>query len=384
MKTFEPPIAAAGTFTRPQVGAAIALGVISLLMSGLMPLFLGALANEHRLSATGIGQLATLELLSTAATTGLAGAVLKPRNLPLLGIVASLLLAAANAATIRASGLELMAVRTLAGGPEGVLLWIVIGMIARGPTPERRAGVLYTAMASSQLVTAVVLSLLVLPRFGVDGCYFLVAVMSALGAVAAFALPRAYGALPSDMDGGMPPMKGWFALLAVFVFQASIAGATVYIVPLALQAGLSNNVAQTAISLALALEVVGGALATAISGRAKFLDVLLFSGLVLLAGLGVYALRAPPWLFIGASGSIGFCALLIMPFIVPMTIKADPSRRAAVQIGGAQLFGGAVGPVLASLVVTNRDSHGALVLSAALLVASLCIIFGLNRHVERR
>jgi hypothetical protein len=40
--------------------------------------------------------------------------------------------------------------------------------------------------------------------------------------------------------------------------------------------------------------------------------------------------------------------------------------------------------VLASLVVTNRDSHGALVLSAALLVASLCIIFGLNRHVERR
>jgi hypothetical protein len=67
-----------------------------------------------------------------------------------------------------------------------------------------------------------------------------------------------------------------------------------------------------------------------------------------------------------------------MPFFVPLTIKADPSRRAAVQIGGAQLLGGAIGPVLASLVVTDKDSHGVLYLAGGMLVVSLAIIFWLN------
>ena len=192
-------------------------------------------------------------------------------------------------------------------------------------------------------------------------------------------LPRSYGALPPGMESGVPPLRGCTALFAAFLLQASIAGASIYIEPLALQAGLGAATAQTAISVALAFEVLGAAFATAISIRAKFLDVLLFSTLVLLAALGVYVMKAPSWLFIAASASIGFCALLIMPFLVPMTIKADPSRRAAVQIGGAQLFGGAVGPVLASLVVGARDVHGAVALSAALLVCSLCIIYALNR-----
>jgi hypothetical protein len=376
------PLPVQEAFTSPQVVAAITLGVVSLMMSGLMPLFLGALADARRLSAAGIGQLATLELLSAAAATGLSGAVLEPRQLRLIGVLASLLLAGANLATLGAGGPLLMAVRALAGLPEGVLLWLVVGLIARSATPERRAGVLFAAMATSQLVVAWALTLLVLPRSGVDGGYLLIAVISLLGVAAALALPSAYGPLPSGVQAGPPPRKGWLALLAVFIFQAAIAGAGMYIIPLALQAGLGDNVARVAITLALALEVAGGLLATVIAGRANFLDVLLFSGLTLLAALAIYAVKAPAWLFIGASAAIGFCALLVMPFMVPMAIRADPSRRAAVQLGGAQLLGGAVGPVLASLVVAPHDAHGSLVLSAVLLVASLGLVFWLNRSAR--
>ncbi len=369
-------------FTPGQVNAAIGLGVIALMMSGLMPIFLGALAGEHRLSAAGIGQIATLELLSSALTTGIAGSALKLRRLKLVGVLAALLLAGVNVATVRATGVSLMAVRTLAGIPEGVLLWMVIGLIARSSTPERRAAMLFTAMAASQLLVAVVLALFVLPRFGADGGYLLIAGLSLLGVVIALVLPDAYGALPDGAEGGVPPLKGWIALFAVFVFQASVAGASVYIVPLAIQAGLSSSVAHTAISVALAFEVMGGVFATAISGRANFLDVLLASALVMLSALGAFLLKPAGWVFVIASASIGFCALLIMPFIVPMTIKADPSRRTALQIGGAQLLGGAVGPVLASMVVTARNAHGAVYLSAALLVTSLSVIYGLNRRVR--
>ena len=369
-------------FKPGEVRGALGLGVVSLMMSGLLPLFLGALAGEHRLSAAGIGQVATLELMSSALSTGLAGVWLRPHRLKAIGVAAALLLAAADVATVGAQGARLMALRTLAGGPEGVLLWIVVGLIARSPTPERRAGLLFTAMAGSQLLCAVVLSLAVLPRFGADGGYRLMGVLSAAGVLAALRLPDGFSALPAEAEGGAPPLRGWIALLAVFALQAAIAGAGMYIVPLALQAGLGDGVAQTAISCALAFEVMGAGVATAISGRAGFMGVIVSSLLVLMASLVVYALRASGGLFVAASASIGFCALLVMPFVVPLTIRVDPTRRAAVQIGAAQLLGGAVGPMLASLVINGRDARGAVYLAEALLVASLCAIVAVGRRTR--
>ena len=374
------PIDAPLDFRPSEVRGAIGLGAISLMMSGLLPLFLGALAGEHRLSAAGIGQVATLELLSSAASTGLAGVLLRPRNLRVVGVAASLLLAAANAATIGSGGAALMGIRTLAGVPEGVLLWMVVGLIARSPIPERRAGLLFTAMAASQLLCAVVLSVSVLPRFGADGGYLLMCGLSAAGALAALLLPGAYSVLPVGVESAAPRLKGWIALLAVFALQAAVAGAGMYIVPLALQAGLGDGVAQTAISAALAFEVLGGGVATAISGRAGVLQVIVLSILALMGSLVVYAVKASGWLFVSASAVIGFSALLIMPFFVPLTIRVDPSRRAAVQIGAAQLLGGAVGPLLASLVVTAGDARGAVCLAEGLLAASLCaILAGVRR-----
>src|SRR6202043_1532240 len=51
-------------FAPSEAAAAIALGVLALLISGLMGLLLGALAEEGRLSASGIGLTAMLEALS--------------------------------------------------------------------------------------------------------------------------------------------------------------------------------------------------------------------------------------------------------------------------------------------------------------------------------
>ena len=52
-------------FTRTEAAAAIALGLLALLIAGLMSLLLPALAEEGRLSARGIGLTAMLEALST-------------------------------------------------------------------------------------------------------------------------------------------------------------------------------------------------------------------------------------------------------------------------------------------------------------------------------
>ena len=70
--------------------------------------------------------------------------------------------------------------------------------------------------------------------------------------------------------------------------------------------------------------------------------------------------------------------LFMSPFLVPMTIEADPSRRAAVQSGGAQVLAGALGPFATSFVVGDTDVHGAILLCSVGLIIGIAMIAALH------
>jgi hypothetical protein len=375
-------------FTPTETFAAVGVGVISLLISGLIALLLSALAEEHRLSASGIGLTAMAEALSTGLTTGLAGILLKPRRLRLTAIVASALLVAVNLAMVGASGGGVMLVRALAGVPEGVMLWIAIGLIARTKTPERWAAVLFTGMGVTQLAAATLLSAFVLPRFGASGGYVMVACGSALAIPLALAIPRAYGQVPGagQDSAGAPPPRGWIALFGTLSFAASLACVSVYVVPLAAQAGLSIPVGRTAISVGLACQIAGGLLATLLAGRVRYITVFWVCAVVFLATWAAYGVNSPAWLFVAVSGAAGLCTMMSGPFLLPMTVEADPSRRATMQSGSVQVLAAALGPLLASLVVAERNVRGVLLLGAALLLVGLGVVTALHRTAvaERR
>jgi hypothetical protein len=375
-------------YTPVEMASAIALGVLALLIAGLLSLLLSALAEEHRLSASGIGVAAMLEALSTGLVTGLAGIVLKPRRLRLTAAVASALLIVADLATTRTSGASVLLIRTLAGLPEGVMLWIAIGLISRTRTPERWAAVLFTGMGITQLGAATFLSAYILPRFGANGGYVTLACAAVLGIPLAAFLPSAFGTVPgSDASAsGAPPPRGWVALLATLAMASAIAGVSVYVLPLARQAGLDVSAGRTAISVGLACQILGGALATVLAGRARWITVFWFCGVALGAAWTAYAIHAPAALFIGFAGLAGMCGGLAGPFFVPMTIEADPTRRAAMQSGAVQLLAGALGPLLAAFVVSEHDAHGVLILAGVLLLAGLAVASALHRHAhaERR
>jgi hypothetical protein len=366
-------------FTPTEATAAIALGLLALLISGLMGLLLSTLAEEGRLSASGIGLTAMLEALSTGLVTGVAGIVLKPVRLRGIAVIAALALVALDLATLRASGGGVMAVRALAGLPEGVLLWISIGFISRTATPERWAAVLFTGMGLTQLATAAGLSALVLPRFGANGGYVTVAAAAALAVPVAFFLPGRLGAMAGAETGGAPPARGWIALAGTLMMASSLMAVSIYLIPLARQAGLSVTIGRTSVSVALACQMVGGVVATAIAGRVRYITVFWVCAAVFATAWGVYALHAPAWLFVAMSGLAGFATFVAGPFLVPMTIEADPSRRAAMQSGAVQLLAGAFGPLLASLVVSDRNVHGVLVMAVALQAVGLAIATTLHR-----
>lgn len=370
-------------FNPTEAAAAISLGVLALLVAGVFSLLLAALAEEHRLSASGIGLAAMLEALSTAVVTGGAGIVLKPVRLRAIAAATALVLVALDLATLRAGdGAAVLWVRGLAGIPEGLLLWISIGFISRTATPERWAAVLFTGMGVTQLAAAAGLTAYVLPRFGANGGYVLVAAAAALALPLAAFLPRELGAGPGGEASGAPPPLGWLALGGTLAMAASLTAVSIYIVPLAQQAGLTVGVGRTAVSIGLACQMIGGVVATAIAGRVRYIVVFWVCAAVFAATWSVYALHAPAWLFVGMSGLSGLATFIAGPFLVPMTIEADPSRRAAMQSGAVQLLAGALGPLAAALAVSDRDQHGALVLAAVLQGLGLAIATALHRIVR--
>lgn len=382
---------AVGPPLRPlAVVGVVGLGVNSLLSPGLFPVLLGVLSQEHRLSAQGIGIAAMIELLAMGVATGLASVFLPARGLRWIGAIGCLVLAALHLGTAQATGWSLLGWRGAAGVTEGVLLWITIGMIARSATPERWAAVFYTTQVVAQFAVSVAFAALVIPRFGAAGAYLTLAACSVLSVGFAAVAPRRYaGLLAGHASAGAPPFRGWVALAASLVMAGASSAIGVYLEPFAIQAGLSPGVANSAVAISLGSQVIGGSAATFLAGKVRYIEVFLVGGLVEIACWAVFAMHVPgAWsmfglqvpaaLFIAANAISGFVGLILGPFLVPMLIEADPSRRAAMQSGGAQLLGSAAGPLVAAFLVTDRNVHGAVFLGIAMLLAGLAVIAWLH------
>src|SRR5579871_435180 len=181
-----------------EVAGALGVGVNSLLVLGVVPVLLGALADERRLSDPDIGLVATIEVLAMGITTALAGMLVKPKHLRLIGLVGTLALALADYATASSSRLGVFALRGAAGAIEGVMLWITVAMIARTATPERWAGVFFTGQTLSQLLLAIGLAVVILPRWGATGGFVAIAACALAGAGAAMVGPSRL----ADLDPG--------------------------------------------------------------------------------------------------------------------------------------------------------------------------------------
>jgi hypothetical protein len=362
----------------------LASGTLALLVTGVNPILLGALGEAGRLSAAGMGQAAMLELLAMGVAAGGAGAVLAPERLRLIGLLSGLVIAAANLATLRVSGGGILAARAVAGLAEGVLIWISIGFIVRQATPERWAGVYFMVQTLSQLVLSAALGGGLLAAYGVNAGFAILAAAGVLASVLSLLGPSGFAPLPKGEGiSHLPSRRGWIALGGILIYVASGVAVWIYMEPIAHHAGLSAAIAGYAVTASLAGQVAGSTAATIVAGRLRYITVFLGSTVIV---LGVWALisGAPAAaVFVAVFGVTGFLGMFVSPYFVPLLIEADPSRRAAELAGGSQLLGSALGPFMASLLVSGAEPRAALGLGVVLLIAGVSVIAGLHFTAPR-
>jgi hypothetical protein len=363
--------------TRPS-GAQIALvmfvGCVGILATGVQPIVLGALQNAQHVSLAEMGHAATAELLCMGFGASLAAALLVPRRLPLIAVLASLMLTVANAATPLAVGEGVTALRALTGFAGGLLIWLTACMIARSAAPERWAGIYLTLQTLAQFLLAALMTGVLEPRYGEGADFMALAACGGVCALASLGLPHSFVELPKTSRRALttlPPARGIAALAAYFLLMMFIVSIWVYYDPIARQAGLSSQVSNQAVAVSLAFQVLGGSTAVLVAGRLKWFSVFLVCALVDLAMVALLGLRPGAWLFLADAAVFGFIWIFILPFMVPMLIEADPSRRSAVLAGGVALLGGSLGPSVVAWMISPEDTSAALWLGAACLMLSL-------------
>ncbi|MEG3148601.1 hypothetical protein U1769_01795 [Sphingomonas sp. ZT3P38] len=357
-----------------RVLAIFVVGVIGVLIPGLQPQLLGALAAEGRLSVTALGILATVELLAMGIAAGAAGFVLPVTRLRAIAGAALLTAGGADLLTPWLDSGPLFGARIVAGLAEGVLIWIMIGFIIRTDRPERWSGIYLAIQTLAQFALASAIGYSAASSAGGFGA---LGAVTLAGLLALPWLPDSYPPLlASDDTGGMPPARGLIALAGVVAYLAFIVAIWVYLEPLALDHGIAPATIHLMAPLALAMQVIGAGVATLLAGRLPARLAIAVVGLLNLGLLAILAAPPSPAAFVAATAVFGFLWLFILPFQITIAIAADPSRRAALLIGGAQLTGSSLGPLLAGILIGEKDVGRVLLFGAGCAIAGMGALIG--------
>lgn len=363
--------------------ALVVSGATAILGQGVLGQLLGVLSLDGRLSVGGIGWVVGAEVLATTLVTAAGDLVFTRIRLKTAIPLSAIGLCLTNVLTPQVNGdLALALLRIVSGVFEGVLFAAMIGMIARDRAPARWASILVAAASLFALVVTMLLTALVLPRGGADGGFHLLAVMSLAPVLLCAVLPERLAPLDHPGDMLKLPLAGWASLLVGLVYTASYVGFLMYVVPLATAAGLGTLVAGEAMTALLAAQVVGSLLALSVAHRARYLPVFVLSAAAFACTWPVLGFRPQAWLFITIYLVLGGVSFFSTPFLFPLAVDADSSRRSALQCGPAQLLGVAFGPAVASLAMSMGGPRGLVGVSLAMLALSLVVTWRVWRSAH--
>ncbi len=370
-----------------QVMAALAIGTIAVLMVGIQPIVLGELVDARRVSLEGVGLVAMAEIILLGLGVVLGDALLPIAQLRAVTLVAALAAAGLDLLTLQAQGdAALTAVRAAAGLAEGVLIWVATGVVVRTASPARVGGIFFVLQTLAQALLGAVLANAVIPRWGWAGSFVALGLLALLACALAFAQPARLAPLPPPSATGFR----WSArtlqpLAVVFLQLAALGSFWAYLEPLGKAAGFDARGAQTLVAASLAMQVIGGIVATLAVRRLPVVPALLGCS-VALAGVTGFIHQLPAGSLQGfavACALFGFVWLFMLPFHIGLALRADPSGRLAGLVPAAQLLGSACGPLTASFIVQGENAGSVPLLSAGFAVAAALLALALARKAAR-
>jgi len=374
-----------GNPTGAQLASALWIGSVGLLILGLQPVLLGALYTEGHVSGDELALVATAEMIAIAIGSAVVAMLLSAHNMRWKSAALLILLALANVWTAYAvSAGMLISARAVAGLAEGGLVAVATELIARSRRAERIGGYFVTMQTLAQCVLALLLALYVIPAAGSAGGFIVLAVVCVASLAIAFIVPGDYAELPKDENlANVLTVPSLTALLSVFCYFMFFGAIWAFLEPLGAQYGIDGRTVGLIVSASLAVQVLGAMTATAFEARIDYRLAIVAIGVIAVACSAVLASGPGMTVFWVAALLMGFILLFIVPYQIRLAITADETRTSVLLVPAAQLFGLAIGPIAASLLIDGKDFRPVPEFAAASAAASV-VFLGLFVLVVRR
>ncbi|TIN32822.1 MAG: MFS transporter, partial [Mesorhizobium sp.] len=365
-----------GNPTGLQLAAALWIGSVGLLILGLQPVLLGALYSEGHVTGDELALVATAEMIAIAIGSAIVAMLLPARNMRWKSAALLVLLALANFWTAYAmSSNALIGARTLAGLAEGGLVAVATELIARSRRAERIGGYFVTLQTLAQCALALLLALYAVPAAGAAGGFVALGVVCLLSLVVAWIVPDDYADLPKDEHfANVLTVPAITALLSIFCYFMFFGAVWAFLEPLGAEFGIDGRTVGLMVSASLAAQVMGAMTATVFEARIDYRFAITVIGAI--ATISSVLLASGPGLSVFWSVALvmGLILLFIVPYQIRLAIAADETRNAVLLVPAAQLFGLAIGPVAASLLIDGQNFRPVPEFAAASALASVALL----------
>ncbi len=334
------------------------LGSVGYMILGVAPVLFGALVDAGRLTDAALGQVATVETLALAAGAAVGPALLRRGGLRGKLVAGGVVLALLDLACFRASGgLALGILRGGCGALEGLLLSGALLVVMYARQPERMSGYFMAITTAPQVAAVYALSAFLLPAFGANAGFGLMAGLAVFSLLAAVVISDRT-VLATDSLVAPEGVWSWAAVvgcLAIFLQNAAIGAAWNYLEQIGHEAAISTDNVGLAIACLLVCQLVGATAAGWVGWRLNHTAMLGGGCVVLAADCVVLTVIHAPAGFVAACCVFGLLWLALIPFQVKLLVEIDPSRQLALLLSPISLIGLSVGPFAGSLLVREAD-----------------------------
>ncbi len=375
---------AGGAVGLPTVLAALVFGAIAVAVFLVLPLYVGALA-ENGYDDGQLGNLASMDLAGMAVASLLALFWMKRLNWRLVGAVGMAVVIAANFSCL---GVEdygtLLALRLVAGLGGGSAVVLAYGVVASTTHPDRYMGLFVVTQMVFQVAGFLLLPSL-LERSGLPVFYYLFIGLASAGLLLAFLLPptgHAEELHRGEADG--LPVKGRLAIFLVLasmmLFFLAQSGIWAFGELIGAAGGLDDQTIGNLLAGTTLVSLFGGAVSAWLDVRFGRVLPILVAVLVQVAMLVFFFGNMSATFFFVVFGVFSFCWNFGIAYQVGTLVSVDSDGRYTALIPAFQGAGLALGPAVAGLFLTGEGYYSVNVISGIALLTYLALILPFARR----
>jgi predicted MFS family arabinose efflux permease len=360
--------------------AAVCITFISVGSFLILPVLVGAAADDMGLTERQVGFLASAGMAGAALSSALAVFWIRRVDWRRAGYLSVGVLLAAHASALFVDDFSLfMLCQLLAGVGGGAAYSLALTSLSDNRHPDRCFGFSVAAQVSFQVVGLLALPL-VIERFGLNGVLGVLVSLECIALVVLRWLPRA-GTETSHVPIGRALFKPRVlaALAGCFFFFFNVGAVWTYVERMGVAAAFDPGFIGIALAAGVAFGIPGALLASWCSDRFGRVTPLALGAVGTVVAVALLADGMSKGNYVLALALYNFVWNFSLAFQYAAVNAADASGRSVAAAPAFHAAGGAVGPGVAALFMTSGSFSAVLVLAAgAVILSFLMFVFAVE------